>query len=200
MGSEIPKGREKMKKTSLSDALGGTLGGVSPNMHQGVLPTGQNHNMPFGNVEGNFPPGQYENSIHNAVSPFAGQHMLPTGQSINVSMNAPNPNLSFREWVARGFVGAIGEAFAWPFQLVARIIEESAKSLVNLATKLVMFILLPTMLYMGYLLAMNMSQAGSVEEGAAQMVYHGRHAANGIATGFSGELPPEKKKNEDTKD
>lgn len=148
---------------------------------------------PAGGIEGNFPAGVYNESVSQAMAPFMGGHQLPTGQTINVSMNAPSPHLSFKEWAGRGIVSAIGAGLRWPFRLITGIIEDIARMLVNLLGKLVLFVLLPTMLIIGLKMASQISNAPSVEAGAAQIVHHGRHAANGVVTGMTDELPPEEK-------
>ncbi len=154
---------------------------------------------PAHRIDGDFPAGVYDHSM-SQVAPFIGGHQLPTGQTINVSMNAANPHLSFKEWAGRGIVGAIGHAAAWPFRLCAGIVEDIARSIVALLGKLVLFVLLPTALIMGYKLAMSMQETSSVEDGAAQIVHHGRHAADGVVRGFTDELPPEKKSSDKKKD
>lgn len=147
-----------------------------------------------GDVSGIFPAGVYQQEM-NQMMPFAGQNVLPTGQSINVSMNAPSPHLSFKEWMQRGVVGGLGNAVAWPFRLVAKMVEEVFRVIINLFGKLILFVLLPTALIIGYKMAMKVTQADSVEEGAAQIMHHGRHAADGMVNGLTDELPPEKTEN-----
>ena len=190
-----------MRKTSaIAAALGGKdqmgtgrapgpMGHAAPPAAKGARAVPMH---PAQRIDGDFPAGVYDQSM-TQVAPFLGGHQLPTGQTINVSMNAANPHLSFKEWMGRGIVAGIGHAAAWPFRLCAGIVEDIARSIVALLGKLVLFVLLPTALIMGYKLAMSMKEVGSVEDGAAQIVHHGRHAANGVAKGLTDDLPPEKK-------
>jgi hypothetical protein len=153
--------------------------------------TGMASSMPPpGNVTGNFPAGVYQEEM-NQMMPFSGNHHLPTGQSINVSMNAPSPHLSFKEWMQRGIVGGLGNAAAWPFRLVAKMVEEVFRVIINLFGKLILFVLLPTALILGYKMAMKITQADTVEQGAVEIMHHGRHAADGMAKGLTDDLPPE---------
>ena len=141
-------------------------------------------------IDANVPAGVHDQTM-NAVAPFVGGHMLPTGQQINVSMNAPSPHLPFREWVLRGVVAGAGNAAAWPFRMVAGLVDHAARTIINLLGKLVMFVLLPAALILGIQMARKMAHAGSVEAGAAEMMHDSRHAMHGAAKGVSDDLPAE---------
>lgn len=183
-----------MKKSAIAAALGRDSRVEQQVMPNAGMPASHAQPMPpAGNIEGNFPAGVYSESVSQAVAPFMGAHQLPTGQTINVSMNAPNLHLSFKEWAARGLVSAMGAAAAWPFKLLGGIVETIAQTIIGLVGKLAMFILLPTMLLIGAKMALTLTQAPSIEQGAAQMVHNGRHAANGLVSGMTDDLPPEEK-------
>jgi hypothetical protein len=189
-----------MRKTSaIAAALGERNEGRGPAVQAGPAAHGMPRRGPHGQavpmapadrIDGNFPAGVYDQSM-TQMAPFLGGHQLPTGQTINVSMNAANPHLSFKEWAARGVVSGLGKAAAWPFKLCAGIVEDIARAIVSLLGKLVLFVLLPTALILGYKMAMNVTKADSVEQGATQIMHHGRHAADGIVRGMTDELPPE---------
>lgn len=161
-----------------------------PQGPQGMMPA-----MP-GNVEANLPPGVYNDSYSQAMAPFMGAHQLPGGQTISVTMNAPNPHLSFKEWAARGVVGGIGRFAAWPFKLVGGVIETAAQGIVTILLKLLMWIailiLAPTLIYAGMLMMKDMQSATTVEEGVTRVMHHGRHAVEGARKGAADDLPPEK--------
>lgn len=153
--------------------------------------------MVNGNIEGNFPPGIYKDSVSQAMAPFMGSNALPTGQTINVSMNAPSNNLTFKEWALRGVVGGLGNAAAWPFRFLAGLAEDIARMLANLVGKIVMILLIPTALIVGYQMAMKVSKTESIEQGASDIAHNGRHAAKGFWSGLTDDLPAEEKAKKD---
>lgn len=181
-----------MKKSAIASALGQKATMAPP---LGVSHTPANaqvsHMARPGNIDGNFPAGVYSDSVSQAMTPFMGGNQMPNGQMINVTMNAPNPHLSFKEWAGRGIVSAIGAGARWPFRFVTGILEQIAHAIVGLLAKLALFILLPTMLVVGFALANKISHAGSVEAGVRQIMHDGRHAASGAAAGMTDDLPPE---------
>lgn len=194
-----------MRKTSaIAAALGGQRDERGPAVQAGPAQYGMPQHAakgratpmaPGDRIDGNFPAGVYDQSM-TQMAPFMGGHQLPTGQTINVSMNAANPHLSFKEWAARGVVSGVGKAAAWPFKLFAGIIEDIARAIVGLIGKLVLFVLLPTALILGYKMAMNVTKADSVEQGATQIMHHGRHAADGVVRGLTDDLPAESRTKE----
>lgn len=151
-------------------------------------------------IDANIPGGVHRDSISNPMVPFLGQNQLPTGQVINVSMNAPSPHLSFKEWMARGVVGGIGGALTWPFRFVGNVIEEIAKAIVGVLKWAIIVILLPALAIVGFKLAGKLTSSATIEDGAASLVYDGRHAVNGIAKGATTDLPPEKRSDNPKKD
>ena len=140
------------------------------------------------NVHADVPPGVHSQTMQQ-MAPFMGTSMLPTGQSITVNMNAPNPNLSFKEWALRGFVGALGRAAQWPFQLVARIIEAIARAAVGILKWAAIVLLFPTLIWLGSQLQHRMAQQHSIEAGASMIAHDARRAAHGVRQGMSDELP-----------
>ncbi len=163
-----------------------------------IAPT-SDHEAPR-KIEANIPGGVHENSISNPMMPFLGQNQLPTGQVINVSMNAPSPHLTFKEWMARGVVGGIGGALTWPFRFVGNVLEEIAKAIVGVLKWAIIVILLPALAIVGFKLAGQLTSSETIEDGAASLVYDGRHAVNGLAKGATTELPPEKRTDNPKKD
>lgn len=141
--------------------------------------------------------GVQSGSMTQAMAPFMGDHALPTGQVINVSMNAPSPHLGFREWMARGVVGGIGHAAAWPFVLVAKTVEGVALGVVDIVKSLikwaVILVLAPTLVLMGIRMMHQVENAPTIEGGAQTIVHNGRHAVDGIGRGLSDKLPKEEK-------
>lgn len=186
-----------MRKTALSDALQGRLaqrpaiGAEAMTAMRGAH-VGRARPMGAGDVSADLPAGVYQDQYSQAVTPFAGAHQLPTGQTINVSMNAPSPHLTFREWAARGLVAGVGSLLAWPFRLVGGVVEQAAHAVVAVLKWIMILLLLPTMLIVGAKMASDVTSAASVEEGVERIVHHGRHAVNGASKGASGELPPER--------
>jgi len=134
------------------------------------------------------PPGVHSQSMQQ-MAPFLGTTMLPTGQSITVNMNAPNPNLSFKEWALRGFIGALGRAAQWPFQLLARVIEAIARAAIGIIKWAAIVLLFPTLIWLGSQLQHKVSQQHSIEAGAAMIAHDARRAAHGARQGMSDELP-----------
>lgn len=200
-----------MGKTSpIAAALSREPLGAAPATPQSIGPAhGIAHGAAAGQasrIDGNFPAGVYDQSLHGQLAPFVGGHQLPTGQTINVSMNAPSPHLSFGEWVKRGIVAGIGNLLAWPFRFVGGMLEEVGRTIIRLLGKVVLLLLVPTLLIVGYKMAQHVTKAPSVEEGAAQVVHNGRHAVNGALRGFNDQLPdendgiPKSKRRRDGKD
>lgn len=151
-------------------------------------------------IDATIPGGVHQDSISNPMVPFLGQNQLPTGQVINVSMNAPSPHLTFKEWMARGVVSGIGGALTWPFRFIGNVLEEIAKAIVGVLKWAIIVILLPALAIVGFKLAGQLTSSATIEDGAASLVYDGRHAVNGLAKGATTELPPEKKPESPKKD
>lgn len=141
--------------------------------------------------------GVQNGSMMQAMEPFLGQNTLPTGQVINVSMNAPNPNLEFKEWMARGVVGGIGKLAAWPFKLIGMTVESIALGIVDIFKTILkwalILVLAPLLIMAGIRMMDQVSESDTIEEGARTVIHDGRHAVNGIGKGLTEELPPEKK-------
>lgn len=142
-------------------------------------------------IDASVPAGVHSDSMSQSLAPFLGATGLPTGQVINVSMNAPSPHLTFKEWMARGVVGGLGNFAAWPFRFVGAILHDIARAIIAIIKWALLLILLPTMLIMGVKMANQMQNSKSIEEGSAQMVHNGRHALNGIGKGATDDLPKE---------
>lgn len=140
--------------------------------------------------------GVQSGSMTQAMAPFMGEHALPTGQVINVSMNAPSPHLGFKEWMARGVVGGIGHAAAWPFVLVAKTVEGIALGIVDIFKSLIkwaiILVLAPTLILVGIRMMHQVEKAPTIEGGVQTVVHNGRHAVDGIGRGLTDELPAEK--------
>lgn len=139
--------------------------------------------------------GVQQGGMAQAIEPFMGQNALPTGQIINVSMNAPNPNLEFKEWMARGVVGGIGKVAAWPFKLIGMTIESVALGIVDVLKTILkwalILVLAPLLIMAGIRMMNQVSDSATIEEGARTVVHDGRHAVNGLGKGFTDDLPPE---------
>lgn len=145
-----------------------------------ILPSGV---QPMSNVHADVPPGVHQDTMHQAVAPFAGTHALPTGQTISVNMNAPNPNLTLKEWIVRGALGGVGRVFAWPFRLVGMVFEGIAHGVIKVVTWAMIIILVPTMLMLGGRLEKHMEQQKSIQSGAAEIMHDGRQAVHGLRAG-----------------
>ena len=151
--------------------------------------------MPPQRIDADVPAGVHQDSLTQAMVPFAGSHLVPTGQTINVSMNAPSPHLPFKEWVARGMVGGVGHFAAWPFRLVAMTLEGAALAIVDIGKTVLKMILIavliPAMLVIGIRLASHVNDAPTIAAGTRGIVHDGRHAVDGLSDGATDELPAE---------
>jgi glycerol-3-phosphate acyltransferase PlsY len=112
------------------------------------------------------------------------------GQTINMSFNAPSPHLTFKEWMARGVVGGVGHVFAFPFVFSGKIITAAGTAAVELLKMAVLIILIPTLLWMGFMLFQKVSQSQSIEEGAAMIVTDAKKVGTGVSNGISSEAKP----------
>lgn len=143
---------------------------------------------PMSNVHADVPPGVHQDTMHQAMAPFLGTHALPTGQTISVNMNAPNPNLTLKEWMVRGVVGGVGRVVSWPFRLVGLVFEGIAHGVIKVVTWAMIIILVPTMLMLGSRLEKHMEHQNSVRSGAAEIMHEGRQAAQGIRQGATDDM------------
>ena len=112
------------------------------------------------------------------------------GQTINMSFNTPSPHLTFKEWMARGVVGGIGQIFAFPFVFCGKMITAAGTAVVDIIKMAIVVILVPTLLWMGYMLYQKVSQSQSIEEGAAIIVSDAKKVGNGISNGVSAKNKP----------
>jgi hypothetical protein len=137
-------------------------------------------------------------AVQIVVPGEATQHMHPamagaSGQVINMAFNAPSPHLTFKEWMARGVVGGFGKVLAFPFTLAGSMLTSAGNAIVDLVKMAVLIILIPTLLWMGFMLYQKVSKSQSIEEGTAMIVTDakriGTGVSNGIATDTSAKPP-----------
>lgn len=111
---------------------------------------------------------------------------LVNGQTINVVTNH-NLHLSFREWMLRGVVGAVGTSLAFPFRLIESAATGIVQALIGIAKLAAIIILVPTLIWLGVQLHQQMVTKDSVEEGAAYLTQKTGEFATGVARGVSSE-------------
>lgn len=120
------------------------------------------------------PAGRYEGEM--AVP--AGNSPVEGGQTIGVNVNT-NTQLSTKDWLIRSVLGAIGKALAFPFRLLAAIVETIFEAIIGILKIAAIVILVPTLIWLGFLLKDMLSEAESVEEGAGIFIEAGKSAATG---------------------
>ena len=106
------------------------------------------------------------------------------GQQINVVTNN-NIHLSLKEWMIRGTIGGIGNAFAWPFRLAASVLSGLFHSVIGFVKIAFIIVLAPTLLWLGIKLQDELSAQNDVSEGTAIIVDHAKEVGNGIQKGVN---------------
>ena len=113
-----------------------------------------------------------------------------SGQNISVNVTSANPNLSFKEWMLRGVVGGAGNLVAFPFRLIGKGLEALMMGVIGIVKTAIIIILIPTLIWAGYILQQHISHANSVHEAASSISVQGANAFHGVVDGAGAKGDP----------
>lgn len=113
-----------------------------------------------------------------------------SGQNISVNVAAASPHLPFGEWVKRGVLSALGNGLMFFPRLLGRLIEALLMGVLGIFKAAIIIVLIPTLIWAGYLLQQKLSHAASVREAATSATVQGGEVLKGIADGSKADKDP----------